>query len=291
MGDRRGPARRLPAVDPQNRELLLSIGVFTENLSLAAGGYGDDLQVQVLASKPTDEGNSQSSFKKRAGGCLPLEPDCLPPHGPRRPQAGRSSKKRYIEKLAEESSPQLFLFSAGQRAREVPDRMGHRIPSGTNAIGTKPKRGSPPGSASATRRPRSSRDGLILESMEITGIFRMVGEAIVRAKDVLNGVSPARDRRDGEDAREGGGWRDRDQPGEKVSDLIETGTIPKKCFSGPGSQYCHPFHDRSARRGKMAKRKIPANRMDPRYPPVRSAGGYLDRYPEPVSLPPAGFRL
>ena len=31
------PQRRLPAVDPDNREILLSIGAFAENLSLAAG--------------------------------------------------------------------------------------------------------------------------------------------------------------------------------------------------------------------------------------------------------------
>ncbi len=32
--------RRLPAVDPDNRELLLSIGAFVENLSIAAGASG-----------------------------------------------------------------------------------------------------------------------------------------------------------------------------------------------------------------------------------------------------------
>ena len=31
------PERRLPAVDPNNREVMLSLGAFVENLSLAAG--------------------------------------------------------------------------------------------------------------------------------------------------------------------------------------------------------------------------------------------------------------
>ena len=33
-------SRQLPAVDPSNRELLLSMGAFIENLSLAAGSLG-----------------------------------------------------------------------------------------------------------------------------------------------------------------------------------------------------------------------------------------------------------
>jgi nitroreductase len=40
------PARRLPAVDPHNREPILSVGAFLENLVLAAGaeGYGAELE-------------------------------------------------------------------------------------------------------------------------------------------------------------------------------------------------------------------------------------------------------
>lgn len=33
-------SRRLPVVDPDNRELLLSIGAFVENLSITAGAMG-----------------------------------------------------------------------------------------------------------------------------------------------------------------------------------------------------------------------------------------------------------
>ena len=49
------PQRRLPAVDPQNREVLLAIGAFVENLSVAAEAFGYSVQVEVLASKPTEE--------------------------------------------------------------------------------------------------------------------------------------------------------------------------------------------------------------------------------------------
>jgi hypothetical protein len=41
------PLRRLPAVDPNNRESLLSIGAFAESLSLAAGAKGYDTDMEV----------------------------------------------------------------------------------------------------------------------------------------------------------------------------------------------------------------------------------------------------
>ena len=46
--------RWLPAVDPNNRELLLSIGAFLENLILAAGTYSYGVQYRVIAKSPFD---------------------------------------------------------------------------------------------------------------------------------------------------------------------------------------------------------------------------------------------
>jgi len=44
------PGRRLPAVDPDNREPLLSIGAFLENLSLAAGSMGFRAEFESLSA-------------------------------------------------------------------------------------------------------------------------------------------------------------------------------------------------------------------------------------------------
>jgi hypothetical protein len=41
-------SRQLPAVDPNNRELLLSIGAFVENLSIAAGVLGLSAETDVV---------------------------------------------------------------------------------------------------------------------------------------------------------------------------------------------------------------------------------------------------
>jgi nitroreductase len=43
------PARRLPCVDPDNRELLLSLGAFLENLSITAATLGLHAEFEILA--------------------------------------------------------------------------------------------------------------------------------------------------------------------------------------------------------------------------------------------------
>lgn len=45
----------LPAVDPNNRESLLSLGAFTENLVLAANNYGYATELEMLTDSPFSE--------------------------------------------------------------------------------------------------------------------------------------------------------------------------------------------------------------------------------------------
>lgn len=49
-------SRWLPGVDPYNRELLLSVGAFLENLIQAARHFGYDVDYKVIAGQPTDAG-------------------------------------------------------------------------------------------------------------------------------------------------------------------------------------------------------------------------------------------
>ena len=56
--------RRLAAVDPNNRELLLGIGAFIENLAIAAGTFGYDVDVQIIAKNPSDLDIADIRLKK-----------------------------------------------------------------------------------------------------------------------------------------------------------------------------------------------------------------------------------
>ena len=65
--------RWLPAVDPENRELFLSIGAFVENLVLAAGTFGYETDIQIIAKNRTDTDIAEIRFKKERTVDFPIE--------------------------------------------------------------------------------------------------------------------------------------------------------------------------------------------------------------------------
>lgn len=60
-------SRWLPAVDPENRETLLSIGAFLESLVLAAGAQGYDTIVDIIAKERHDHGIAEVKLIKSKG--------------------------------------------------------------------------------------------------------------------------------------------------------------------------------------------------------------------------------
>ena len=65
--------RWLPAVDPENRELFLSIGAFIENLVLAAGTFGYSIDMQIIAKNRTDTEIAEVRFQKDKPIDFPVE--------------------------------------------------------------------------------------------------------------------------------------------------------------------------------------------------------------------------
>jgi len=65
--------RWLPIVDPENREMLLSIGAFIENLALAAGTYGYGVDMEMIAKNRTDTEIADIRLKKAKTVDFPLE--------------------------------------------------------------------------------------------------------------------------------------------------------------------------------------------------------------------------
>ena len=48
-------SRWLPAVDPENREMMISMGAFLENLATAASSQGYEAEIQILAQSTKDQ--------------------------------------------------------------------------------------------------------------------------------------------------------------------------------------------------------------------------------------------
>jgi hypothetical protein len=65
--------RGLPTVDPENRELLLGIGAFIENLVIAAGTFGYEVDIQIMAKNPSDSDIADIRLKKGKTVDFPLE--------------------------------------------------------------------------------------------------------------------------------------------------------------------------------------------------------------------------
>lgn len=65
--------RWLPAVDPENRELFLSIGAFLENLVLAAGTYSHTIDITMIAKNRSDAEIADIWFRKGKPVEFPLE--------------------------------------------------------------------------------------------------------------------------------------------------------------------------------------------------------------------------
>jgi len=65
--------RWLPAVDPENRELFLSIGAFLENLVTAAGTFGYQVEMEVIAKNPQEREIVDLRLRKGKVEPFPLE--------------------------------------------------------------------------------------------------------------------------------------------------------------------------------------------------------------------------
>ena len=69
------PERRLPAVDPNSREMMLSLGAFVENLSLAAGDMGYEAQIELRDGSPREQEVLEVTLRKAKPVPYPLEAD------------------------------------------------------------------------------------------------------------------------------------------------------------------------------------------------------------------------
>ncbi len=81
-------ARLLPAVDPENREVILSIGAFVENLVSAASSLGYEAQIEVVGTHSSDDDLVKVTLVKTKPSDFPVS----------RITSRRTVKKGYLSK-------------------------------------------------------------------------------------------------------------------------------------------------------------------------------------------------
>ena len=277
------PARRLPAVDPQNREMLLSIGAFAENLALAAGAAGFACDIEVLATSPFEPDVLRVTLVPDRPSGYPmrrLESRRTVKHG-FRPKTIRSSDLAVLSAPLED---RLYYF-----ARETPHAECLREETVENFRRQSLRDDAQQELTAWLRLSRSDarrcRDGLTVESMEIEGLKGWFVRTFLEPADFLK---PAY-RQQGIDltarmATEGAGWMVITAPGNSVPDLIETGRRFERMalLAREHGIAIHPMTQ--ILEESEGRRQFAATHPAGIIPQFVLRVGYLDRYPEPVSL-------
>ena len=275
--------RWLPAVDPGNRELLLSLGCFLENLVVSAGHLGLELDYRVVAATPGDREVLEVTVRRATPSPFPLD----------RILTRRTVRSGHLaQELRSADVHGLCAPFGGRLAFFPPGSSSARWLSESTLEANRAQADREPAQEELSRWVRWSdddalrqRNGLTPESMEITGIAGWYVRHFMDRSSVMG--RRFRDR--GVDAVRAqlgsyGGWLVMTSPDGSVSTLLETGRLFERMWLGcrqkmiaihPMTQILEeaPFRDQVARQLGVsgAVQFI-----------VRAS--YLARYPDPVSL-------
>ena len=277
------PERRLPSVDPRNRELMLSLGAFVENLSLAAGASGVGTEIKVIARSPYDQNVIHVALHKDRPSNYALQ----------RVKKRRTVKHGHLPKeisaadvttLSDEIKGHMFYFPRGSNhAACIRDAAveNYRIQASRDDAQQELVRWL----RLNHRDTKRHRDGLTTEGMEILGFKGWLVRQFIQPDDFMKESY----RRQGVDliaelAQQGGGWLVITSPGQSVTDLIETGRRFERMAllareKGIG---IHPMTQ--VLEEKNGIEQIAGSHGSSLFPQFVLRVGYLEKYPEPVSL-------
>ena len=274
--------RRLPAVDPANRELLLSIGAFLENLIVAARHYGHSLEYRVIAGDATDTDLIELRDTSVDAEPFPLDRIRMRrvvrgPHSTRELSAGD------VAALSRAARDNVVFISPTSVA-------GRYLRDGTvDAMHVQTYRDAAQEELSrwmrlSDRGERVLHDGLTPKALGITGVAGWYAERFMRRGSVMTKafrhatVEMAR-----KQVRNHGGWLVVISADSRPATLLETGRRFERMLLGvrdrmiavhPMSQMLEetPFSD-----------EVPRALGLPGTVQFILRAGYLNRYPDPVS--------
>ena len=277
------PKRRLPAVDPQNRELLLSVGAFVENLAIAASVMGFEPEIEVIGKTPADEDLVRISLKKGRKGTYPLK----------RLTSRRTLKQGFraddmksedVKALADPLKGHLFYYPRGSdHAKCIQEAALETFRIQTDRDEAQKELAD--WIRFSNEDARKYRDGLTTESMDIKGFAGWYVRNFMGREDVTKDSF----RKQGFDlaakqVEQGGGWFIVTSQGGSVSDLIETGRKFERMalMAREKNIGIHPMTQ--CLEEKEGLEKIASSHSAPVTPQFVLRVGYVDQYPDPVSL-------
>jgi hypothetical protein len=277
------PGRRLPAVDPENRELLLSIGCFLENLTAAAGTHGLDLDYRVIGATRADAEVLEVTLRRAKASPFPLDTILMrrTVRSHHLPQALRSTD---VQALSAPFGDGVAFFpsgSAGARWLSECTVEANRVQANRDQAQEELSRWIRWSDGEA----REHRNGLTPASMEITGLAGWYVRHFMSQSSVM---TPSFRERSVEVVREQlrgyGGWFVITSPDASVATLVETGRRFERMWLGSRGRMIaiHPMTqilEESPFRDQVGRQLGVSGAVQ-----FVVRASYLARYPEPVSL-------
>jgi hypothetical protein len=277
------PGRRLPAVDPDNREVMLSLGAFAENLSIAAASHGLRADMRVIAQTSFDPEIIEVALTESAPEEYPLRrltQRMTVKHG----YLPSEIKKQDVAALSAHMQGHLFYFPRGKGHAACIEEVvveSFRIQANRDDAQREFIKWLRLSDSDA----ETHRDGLTVEGMEIRGFKGWFVRHFVKPEEFLKPVF----RRQGVDlaqelARQGGGWFVITSSGNRVSDWVDAGRKFERLalMARERNIAIHPMTQPLEE--TLGQNRIAASHSAAVIPQFVLRVGYLAEYPDPVSL-------
>lgn len=277
------PKRRLPAVDPDNRETLLGIGAFLENLSIAAAVMGFEAQIEIIAKNPLDTEIAKVSLQKSAPVNYPLS---------RLTQRTTVRKNLLNKDLKEKDVKELGKYATGnfnyynrnsEHSKYIIDAQieTYRVQAYRKDAMEELKHWFRLNNSDAEKY----RDGLTLAGMGISGFPGWYIRNFMNNNDMVS-ESSLKISTDMNEAvvKEGAGWIVITSNSSGVSGIVDAGRKFEKIALAAIDQNIAIAPMMQILEEKKGKELFKTHHKPELIPQFILRVGYLDKYPEPVSL-------
>jgi hypothetical protein len=277
-------SRWLPAVDPNQRETILSIGTFLQNLEYAAEHYGYSSQFDVLAKSNQDENIVEVRLKRTTA---------IADYDIERIRSRRTLRSAFKKERIKKED---LIYLSGDGAADV-----HYFPLGSKENGWL-KEQTIEANRQQTARDAAQRelsdwirfsskdakthcDGLTTAGMEINGFSGLFVRNFYEKKDVMSkGFRDKAIDKVREQVAHSAGWMVITGAGTTVALLIETGMRMQRLFLKVRTKgiALHPMTQILEEKSRETLLSNMGSITDPIQFLLRI--GYVTKYPEPVSL-------
>ena len=276
-------SRWLPEVDSSNREVLLSLGAFTENLVQAANALGYVVETSVVAKDRFDSEVVLLNISKSTEMEIPLQ-RIVTRRTVKSHMLSGELKSSDVNDLKKTAEGHLYYFPAGTTHSEymAEEALNNFIIQFDNQKAMAE-------AANWTRlkdeEAKKYRDGLTPDGMEITGLAGLYVRNFMNKNEVTGKTFRKKGiEKIARQIREGAGWLVITSEGNMVSDLIETGRrFQRMALTAREKMIAiHPMTQTLEE--KQGQKSIKENHSETMVPQFMLRVGYLSQYPDPVTL-------